>query len=100
VTGGIGAADRISFAIRSDRPRRVSVQLRTDVPGVQGERWQHSVYADPELQRHSLRIDDFVPAGPTSVPRPEPRHVIYVLFVVERVSTDGRIWVSDVALQR
>jgi hypothetical protein len=99
VPGGVAPADRVTFTIRSDRPRRVSVQLRTHVPGAPEEKWQRSVYVDTDARVHTVRFDELLPVGDTPHRHPTIPTILNVLFVVENVRSEGRLWFSNAALQ-
>ena len=43
---GLDGYDRVTFTARSDRPMRLSVQVR-EPGGEAGQRWHRSVYLDP-----------------------------------------------------
>jgi hypothetical protein len=93
---------RIDFVARSDRPRRISVQIR--LPGHRGERWRHSVYLDETPRRLSLMLQDFEPAESGTSLRPNVALVQDLLFVVDTVNTlpgtDGEIAISEIRLGR
>jgi hypothetical protein len=99
VPGGVAPADRVMLTIRSDRPRRVLVQLRTHVTGQPEEKWQRSVYVDADARAHTVRFDELLPVGDTPHRHPTMPTVLYVLLVVENVTSEGRIWISNAALQ-
>jgi hypothetical protein len=92
--------DRLSFVARSDRPMRLSVQLRSG--GTSSERWQRSVYLDETNRAYTLFVDDMRPAGRTSTF--QANEVSSVLFVVDTVNTlpgsSGRIWLQDIRIER
>jgi hypothetical protein len=84
---------------------RVSVQLRASPQGdAAGERWQRSVYVEATPREYALPLDDFAPAGPTRTPRAPRTDVRSLLFVIDTVNTkpgaSGRVWVSNVRLER
>jgi hypothetical protein len=99
IPGGVAPADRVTLTMRSDRPRRVSVQLRTHVTGQPEEKWQRSVYVDADASVHTIRFDELVPVGDTPHRHPTVSTVLYVLLVVENVTRDGRLWISNASLQ-
>jgi hypothetical protein len=95
--------DRVMFTARSDRPMRMSVQLRVPTSG-DGERWSRSLYIDEAGRDVSVFFDDMRPRGVTSRPRPDLAMVHAVLFVVDTVNTppgaSGQIWIDDVRYGR
>jgi hypothetical protein len=97
---GIAAYDRLAFTIRSDRPMRISVQLRDTA----NERWQRSVYVNQAPQERSIAFDEFLPVGRTATVQPVPANVRGILFVVDGTNTkpgaSGRIWFKRVALEK
>lgn len=95
--------DRVSFAIRADRPMRVSLQLR--VPrGSDGERWQRSVYVDEQRRDVTVFFDDMKPAGFTTTRRPLLSGVQSLMWVVGAPNTlpgtSGQVWLDDVRYGR
>jgi hypothetical protein len=99
IPGGVAPADRVTLTMRSNQPRRVLVQLRTHVTGQPEEKWQRSVYVDADASVHTIRFDDLLPVGDTPHRRPTIQTVLYVLLVVENVTSEGRLWLSNAALQ-
>jgi hypothetical protein len=101
---GLASSDRLAFAIRAERPMRVSVQLRTGREGGQGERWERSVYASTSLEDRVIYFDDMSRVGATKTPSPSPGLVRSLMFVVDPINTrresSGRIWIKNVALQQ
>jgi hypothetical protein len=97
------SAGRIVFRTRSDVPMRLSVQLRAP-GGRDGQRWQRSVYVDEEPREVTVLIDDMRPIGPTDSERPPLEHIDALLLVVDttnaRGGAAGRVWLSDVRLER
>jgi hypothetical protein len=93
--------DRVRFTVRADQPMRLSVQVRLP-GGSAGQRWRHSVYADPTPRTVEVSLQDFQPADVTTSQRPVVAHVRSVLFVVDTIntspSTRGTLWISDAAL--
>ncbi len=98
-TGTIARHDRLVFTARSDRPMRMSVQLRAATGG-EGDRWQRSVYVDQTPRTIQVFFDEFSPVGSTSNPTPTLSNVQSVLFVVDtvnaKIGSNGRIWIDDV----
>jgi hypothetical protein len=86
--------DTLTFSIRSDKPARVSVQLRALLPGrseptlnSREGRWRRSVYADATPRTVSLRFDDMKPVLETLGPHPPLNHTETLLFVIDTVNT-------------
>ena len=100
---GLSGSNRLMFMGRSDRPMRLSVQLR--VPKLPaGERWHRSIYLDTMPRQFTINVDDLRPRGATSQPRPDLSAVQSVLFVVDTVNADigasGQVWIDDVRYGR
>jgi hypothetical protein len=95
-----GGVERLEFVGRSDRPRRVSVQVR--LAGERADRWRHSVYLDETPRRVSIRLRDFDPAERGTSLRPNVAVLQGVLFVVDTVNsapgTSGTMTIGDVRL--
>jgi len=102
--GGLAAKSRLSFAIRAERPMRVSVQLRAERDGGGAERWERSVYVSPTFEDRVVSFDDVSPLDATQASRPTLDLVRSLMFVVDPVNTkresSGRIWLKNVMLQR
>jgi hypothetical protein len=102
---GVGAFDRLTFAIRAERPMRISVQLRAgDDQGESArERWKRTVYTDTTVQDHTLFFDDFTPVGETHSVKPLVDGIRTILFVVDATNTrmgdSGRFWIRKAALE-
>jgi hypothetical protein len=97
------AVDRVQFVVRSDRPMRVSVQLRQ--PGGPDARWRRSVFVGREPRQIVVPLTEFQPVVvETSGVRPASFRVADLLFVVDTVNTApgsrGTLWLSDVSLGR
>jgi hypothetical protein len=75
----------ISFRARTDRPSRLSVQLREAGKG-DGRRWRRSVYLDHAFREVSVAVDEMTPAGPGSGPHPDLSQVDTLLFVLDTVN--------------
>jgi hypothetical protein len=103
-TGGVAAYDRISFTIRAEHSMRVSVQLRAAIEGGEPERWNRSIYVEPQDVRRTIMFSDMVPLGQTSTTAVPAAAVRDVLFVVDTVNTapgaSGRVWLRDVRLEK
>jgi len=99
----ISTADRLSFRAGSDRPMRLSVQVRAPNGGA-GERWVRSVYLDETAKDVAVFLDEMRPAGATSTYQPDLKKADMILFVVDTVNsrpgTSGTIWLEDVRLER
>jgi hypothetical protein len=99
----LSAYDRVTFTARSDRPMRLSVQLRTT--GASGlQRWHRSVYLEPTSREITVLFDDMRPSGTTSTPRPSLADIESVLFVLDTINTPlggrGTLWLDDVRYVR
>lgn len=84
--GGLRDARRVTFTGRSDKPMRVSVQLR-DPQGTNGRRWRRSIYLDADSRRYDLAVEDFRPVTEGQPAHPAPGEVDALLFVVEQTNT-------------
>ncbi len=100
--GMLGGHDRLLFRGTSERPMRVSVQLR-EPGGEQGRRWQRSVVLDSTPRDVVVYFDELRPADEGLSPLALDR-VDSVLFVVDTVHTplgaSGRFWIDDVKYAR
>jgi hypothetical protein len=93
--------DRVRFTVRSDRPLRVSVQLRA--PGQAERRWTRTVYADPLDREHAVDFGDMIPVGeaPASPRLDEVRDVLFVIDTLHaKPGTSGRLWIKKADLER
>jgi hypothetical protein len=101
---GMGSNTRVAFTAHADRPMRLSVQLRTGLPGMPEERWQRSVYLDTVDREHVVYFDDLTPIGDPRTWRPALNEIRYVLFVVDTTNTkpgaSGQVVISHPALER
>jgi hypothetical protein len=79
----------LAFVARSDRPMRVSVQLRVPAAG-EGLRWNRSVYLDPNPREVFIPFAEMMPVGDASKGAPRLGDVRAVLFVVDTVNTPRR----------
>ena len=95
--------DRLIFSGRSDRPARISVQVRQPGDG-DGQRWHRSVYLEPDAREVTVFFADMLPRGPVSTPRPDLSKVDSILFVVDTVNTplgsNGTLWLDDIRYAR
>jgi hypothetical protein len=100
VPEGVAPYDAVAFALRAERPMRVSVQVRDPTM----DRWQRSVYVDASLQQKVIQFDDMTPVGVTHSAHPAPEAIRDIMFVVDltntKAGTSGRIWLRDPALVR
>lgn len=101
---GIEGYDRMTFGARSDRPMRISVQVRADIPGGRTERWQRSVRIDAGNSEHTVDLGDMRPVGLTAPALIPAASVRAILFIVDTTNTkpgaSGRFWLKDVRLER
>lgn len=93
--------DSVTMTIRASAPMRVSVQLRAP-GGVDGERWQRSVYVDTVPRTVNLQLADFAASQSSGAVRPVAEAARSLLLVVDtahtRPGTEGRVWISTVSL--
>jgi hypothetical protein len=101
-TSGIAGHDRLVFTAHADRPMRVAVQLRS-AGGINGQRWQRSIYLDQTPRKLELGLHDFRPVE-TEPAIADLASVQSVLFVVDAVNTrigsNGQIWLGDIRYTR
>jgi hypothetical protein len=97
---GLARSDRLTFTVRAERPMRVSVQLRSE----RGGRWHRSVYVDTVDQDRTVSFDDLRPAPGAGSDKPPRAEIRSILFVVDAVNTkpgtSGRLWITELALER
>ncbi|MGH9349503.1 MAG: CehA/McbA family metallohydrolase [Vicinamibacterales bacterium] len=102
--GTLPGHDRLTFRARSDRPMRLSVQVRAPGASPDGERWHRSVFVDTVPREIAVFFDDMRPRGPTSAPRPPLERAQSVLFVVDTINTPagtaGQVSLDDVRYER
>ena len=79
--------DRLTLRLRSDRPMRLSVQLRTGADGTREERWQRSVYVDAVERDVTVVFDDMRSVGATRSERPPLADRPSVILVVDTTNT-------------
>lgn len=100
--GGLVPHAGVTFTARSDRPMRLSVQLRAPDAG-DGRRWRRSVYLDSEARTYDLPFQDFREAGSGPSGEVPLAEIHGILFVVEQGSTapgtSGRVSLTHAALQ-
>ncbi len=92
--------DRLAFTVRAERPMRISVQIRDTT----ADRWQRSVYVDAVPRDLVVAFDDVRPVGITHAEQPKRSEYRSLMFVVDTTNTkpgtSGRIWLSNVRLER
>jgi hypothetical protein len=100
VPAGVQAFDRLSFTARAERPMRLSLQIRDTT----ADRWQRSLYVDTTSRDRTVMFSDVRPVGVTHAARPMSTDFRSILFVVDTTNTkpgsSGRIWISNVRLER
>jgi hypothetical protein len=100
IPAGVAGYDRLTLRIRSERPIRISVQLRDAA----NNRWQRSIYVDSTPQDRIVPFEDFAPVGETLSPRLMLADVRNILFVVDATNTrpgsSGRLWLGSVTVER
>lgn len=100
--GGVEGQRRLTITARSDKPMRVSVQLRAP-GGRDGDRWRRSIYLDGDERSYDLAFDDFRPVGAGLAQHPPLGAIHALLFVVEQTNTkpgtSGRVWLSNVQMR-
>jgi len=93
--------DSVTMTLRAAAPMRVSVQLRAP-GGIDGERWQRSVYVDTTPRTVILQLADFAASESSSAMRPVAEAARSLLLVVDtahtRPGTEGQVWISAVSL--
>jgi hypothetical protein len=101
-SNGLEPNNRLAFTVRAERPMRISVQLRNGKP--ESERWLRSVYVDTFAQQRTVFFDDLTPVGVTSTWSPTLSEIRSVVFAIDTTNTKpgtaGRVWISNVSLQR
>lgn len=97
---GPDAFDGVRFIARADRPMRVSVQVRL----LGGQRWRRSVYVDTTARAIAVSLQDFEPAGVSSILRPTAARVRSLLFVIDTLNatpgTRGTLTLESIALSK
>jgi hypothetical protein len=76
---------RIELTLRSPRPMRVSVQVRTP-GGTDGYRWRRSVFVDSTPRPLSIRLSELEPVERGSPLRPNVAKVQSVLLVIDTLN--------------
>jgi len=97
---GIGDYDRFALTLRSERPMRLSIQVRDTT----ADRWQKSIYVGESPQDRVVALDDLIPVGVTHAPRPERAAIRALLVVVDTMNTSpgtsSRLWIKRATLVR
>lgn len=83
----VSGSDGISFRASSDRPMRCSIQVRQPGADRDGERWQRSIYLDPEPREVSVCFGDMRPVARAMPRHPHLSQVDAVLIVVDTTNT-------------
>lgn len=100
---GVAGFDRVSFSVRGDRPMRLSVQARIDVPGGTPQRWQRSIVVGEVEREQSVRFEEMTPVGAADSATPPLDRVRNLLFIVDTTNTkpgtSGRVWLNRVRLE-
>jgi hypothetical protein len=106
VTPDVGAmrdASRLSFRAASDRPMRLSVQVRL-ADGTVERRWQRSVYLSPDPREITVDFADMRVAGTGARDAFAPARIHSLLFVVDLVNARpgdrGVAWVEGLRTER
>ncbi|HEY7290563.1 MAG TPA: hypothetical protein VH583_12075 [Vicinamibacterales bacterium] len=97
---GMGPYDAVRFAVRAEKPMRVSLQVRDTT----ADRWQRSIYVDVSKQERIIALDDFRPVGTPRTVKPSLNLLRALMFVVDttntRPGTSGRVWLDGVELAK
>ncbi len=100
---GTSGFDRVQLTARSDRPMRISVQVRLSGAGG-GQRWRRSAYVDDQVRTIVLPLSTFVAADRPTSQQPIVSVVRELLIVVDTVNTSpgarGTIWITAAGLGR
>jgi hypothetical protein len=103
IAGQLENARGLQLRAQSDRPVRISAQLRAPGEG-DGRRWVQSFYLDGEARTVQLPLDRFAPVDRGDSGAPPLDRVDSLLLVVDSEhtipGTSGRIVLSDLALIR
>lgn len=101
---GVVEADAVRFLLRGEKPMRISLQVRAEVPGAEPERWERSVYLDAIEAERTVRFDDMQPVGATHSATPPKSGIRSIMFVVDTTNSQpgssGRLWLGAVRLVR
>jgi hypothetical protein len=102
--GPIAGHATLAFRAQSDRPMRLSVQLRADSGTPEGERWHRSVFIGTDPRAVRIQFDDMRPSGQTRTRQPRLQDVRSLLFVVDTVNTSpgmaGQLSIDEVRYER
>jgi hypothetical protein len=83
---------------------RVSVQLRANVTGGEPQRWQRSLYVEPDDRERTIFFDDMTPVGETHSAVAPLADVRSLMFIVDTTNakpgSSGRVWLRNVRLER
>lgn len=97
-------ASHARLRISSDRPMRVSLQLRAPGGGREGQRWQRSLYTSPEARDVVVPFASLTPAGPVTQSSVPSASVSAVLLVVDTThtspGTSGRLTLGQLRFLR
>jgi hypothetical protein len=106
VTPDVGAmhdATRIAFRAASDRPMRLSVQVRL-LDGSAERRWQRSVHLSPDPREVCVTFADMRVAGTGARDAFAPARIHSLLFVVDTVNArpgdGGALWIEGLRTER
>ena len=101
--GAMHDAARLAFRGASERPMRLSVQVRL-LDGDVERRWQRSVYLSPEPRDISIAFADMREAGTGARAPFKPARIHSLLFVVDSVNArpgdGGVLWVEGLRTER
>ncbi|MDO8795081.1 MAG: hypothetical protein Q7J25_10730, partial [Vicinamibacterales bacterium] len=96
---GLAGAGAVQLRLRSDRPMRVSAELRVTGPNGD-ERWRRSAYVDGTPRTVTLQPGSVRPLTAGETLEPAMADVRSVLVVVDTLNTPsgtaGRIWIESV----
>jgi hypothetical protein len=99
-----GEFDRIAFSGRAEHPMRISVQVRTAVPGAPPDRWQRSVYLDAQDRDVIVAFDDMTAVGPSHATHVPREGLMNIMFIVDTTNTkpgaSGRVWIRNPRLEK
>jgi hypothetical protein len=73
------AITAMRFGLQTDRPARVSVQVRTS----DGRRWGRSYYVDPAGSEVVVPLKDLHPIGDGAAGSPDPKMLTSILLVLD-----------------
>jgi len=106
VTTDVGAlhdATRFAFRAASERPMRMSAQVRL-VDGTLERRWQRSVYLSPDPREITVSFADMRVVGTGAREAFAPVRIHSLLFVVDSVNakpgSSGALWVEGLRTER